>query len=132
MPAIAVKPEEVKSRELTPAEKQQEERRTQAALSRLIGAKLEEKQALVRNAFPNASLTPINKATESLSNNSIPLIQSMFKLPVITNTPKVTTIAELDALVNKARKSIPNFDGIAFVQSLDIDPLLKEAYLNRE
>ena len=132
VPAIAVKPEEVESRELTPAEKQQEERRTQATLSRLIGAKLEEKQALVRNAFPNASLTPINKATEPLSNNSIPLIQSMFKLPVITNIPKVTTIAELDALVNKARKSIPNFDGIAFVQSLDIDPLLKEAYLNRE
>jgi endonuclease YncB( thermonuclease family) len=63
----------------------------QAALSGLIGAKLEEKQALVRNAFPNASLTPINKATEPLSNNSIPLIQSMFKLPVITDTPKAIT-----------------------------------------
>ncbi len=132
VPAITAKLEETKPRELTPAEKQQAERMTQAAIVRLIGVQLEEKQALVRKLFPNASLTPIYKATEPLSNNSIPLIQSMFKLPVITNTPKVTTIAELDALVNKARKSTPNFDGIAFVQSLDIDPLLKEAYLNRE
>lgn len=65
--------------------KQQAEPRTQTALSNLIGAKLEEKQALVRKLFPNASLTPINKATELLGNNSEPLIQSMFKLPVATD-----------------------------------------------
>lgn len=76
-------------RQLPSAEIAQKERMQQTALSNLIGAKLEEKQALVRNAFPNASLTPINKATEPLSSNSIPLIQSMFKLPVATNTPKL-------------------------------------------
>lgn len=119
-------------RQLTPTEAAQGERMQQAALSRLIGAKLEEKQVLARKAFPDASLTPINKATEPLSNTPIPLIQSLLELPVIKNTAKVTTIAELDALVNKARSSTPNFDGIAFVRSLDIDPLLKEAYLNRE
>lgn len=132
VPVITAKLEETKPRELTPTEVAQGERMQQAALSRLIRAKLEEKQALVKNVFPNASLTPINKATEPLSNNSIPLIQSLLELPVIKNTAKVTTIAELDALVNKARSSTPNFDAIAFVQSLDIDPLLKEAYLNRE
>lgn len=95
VPAIAVKPEEVKSRELTPAEKQQAERMTQTALSDLIGAKLEEKQALVRKVFPNASLTPIYKATELLGNGSEPLIQSMFKLPVTTNTPEETKPREL-------------------------------------
>ena len=71
--------------QLTPAEVAQGETTEQAALSRLIGAKLEEKQALVRKVFPNTSLTPINKPNEPLSNNSIPLIQSMFKLPVATD-----------------------------------------------
>lgn len=78
-------------RPLTPTEAAQGEGMEQAALSGLIGAKLEEKQALVRKVFPNASLSTINKATEPLSNNSIPLIQSMFKLPVITDTPKAIT-----------------------------------------
>ena len=104
--ADTVKPEETKPRVLTPAEKEQGERMQQAALLRLIGAKLEEKQALARKAFPDASFTPINKATEPLSNNSTPLIQSLFELPVIKNTAKVTT-EEKQAEVQKQFPGTP-------------------------
>ena len=104
--ADTVKPEETKPRVLTPAEKEQGERTQQAALSKLIGAKLEEKQALARKAFPDASFTPINKATEPLSNNSTPLIQSLFELPVIKDTAKVTT-EEKQAEVQKQFPGTP-------------------------
>lgn len=73
VPAIAVKPEEVKSRELTPAEKQQEERMTQAAMVRLAGTKLKEKQAEVQKQFPDTPLKELAKAATPVPSPLIPV-----------------------------------------------------------
>lgn len=79
-PTITAKPEEFKPRKLTPAEKQQAERMNQEALSRLIGAKLEEKRAEVQKQFPTTPLKELAKAVKPVPSPLVPVeSQNAFK-----------------------------------------------------
>ena len=60
-------------RQLTPTEAAQGERMQQAALSRLIGAKLEEKRAEVQKQFPGTPLKQIAKAATPVPSPLIPV-----------------------------------------------------------